>query len=43
MNENIVKMCLKNGINHFDTAEMYAFGESEIALGKILKNLGVER
>lgn len=34
---------MKNGINHFDTAELYALGEAEIQLGKILVELKVPR
>lgn len=40
---NIVKDCLQcawdNGINFFDTAEVYANGESEIEMGQALKEL----
>jgi voltage-dependent potassium channel beta subunit len=39
----IIEVALKNGINHFDTAELYGAGEAEIALGKILKDLKVPR
>jgi len=38
-----VKKCLELGINFFDTAEVYAAGESEINLGKALKKLNVKR
>jgi aryl-alcohol dehydrogenase-like predicted oxidoreductase len=31
--KNIVKRCLEAGINFFDTAEIYAMGESEKTLG----------
>lgn len=41
--KKIIEVCLKNGINHFDTAELYAAGEAEIQLGKILKDLKVPR
>jgi len=34
---------LKNGINHFDTSELYGAGEAEIQLGKILRDLKVPR
>ena len=44
---NIVKECLQaawdNGINFFDTAEVYANGESEIEMGKALKELNWPR
>lgn len=40
---NPVKECLQvawdNGINFFDTAEVYANGQSEIEMGKALKEL----
>jgi len=28
-----VKRCIEHGINYFDTAEMYGFGEAETLLG----------
>ena len=44
---SIVKDCLQaawdHGINFFDTAEGYAFGESEIELGQALKELNWPR
>jgi aryl-alcohol dehydrogenase-like predicted oxidoreductase len=39
----IIRKCLANGINHFDTAEMYGNGLAEESLGKILKKIGVDR
>ena len=41
--KKIVETALKNGINFFDTAEIYAAGEAEKQLGKILKDLKVPR
>ena len=41
--KKIIEVALKNGINHFDTAELYASGNAEIQLGKILKDLQVPR
>ena len=35
--EQIIKECLDNGINFFDTANVYTDGESEEFLGKALK------
>ena len=35
--DNVISAALDNGINAFDTAEMYNDGESEKALGKALK------
>jgi aryl-alcohol dehydrogenase-like predicted oxidoreductase len=36
----IVKVSIEGGINWFDTAEVYGWGESEKALSRALKNLG---
>jgi len=41
--KEIIAVSLKNGINHFDTAELYGEGASEIQLGRILKDLKVPR
>ena len=41
--KKIIETALKNGINFFDTAEVYASGESEKQLGKILQDLKVPR
>jgi len=38
-----VKRALDLGINFFDTADMYSLGESEIVLGRALKEFGVAR
>lgn len=32
----IIKTCLQNGINYFDTAEIYTAGKDEEDLGKVL-------
>lgn len=32
-NEKIIRTCLENGINHFDTAEVYSNGLNEEQLG----------
>ena len=37
------KTALQNGINYFDTAEIYGFGAAETTLGKALKELNVPR
>lgn len=37
--ESIIQECLDNGINFFDTANIYTFGESEEYLGRALKKL----
>lgn len=41
-NEN-VKYAFENGINFFDTAELYGYGSGEQQFGVALKNLGVPR
>ncbi|NVN10073.1 aldo/keto reductase [Nguyenibacter vanlangensis] len=38
--EAIIRKALDHGINYFDTADSYARGESEIFLGRALKNAG---
>ena len=38
-----VKVCLENGVNFFDTAEVYGMGRAEETLGKALKELKVPR
>ena len=39
----IVGRSLAAGVNFFDTADVYSFGESEKLLGQSLRNLGVDR
>lgn len=39
--ENIVKASFDAGINWFDTAEVYGWGESERTLSKVLKKSGI--
>ncbi len=41
--KQIVKKAYDAGINFFDTAEMYGYGSSEIALGKAIKELNLPR
>lgn len=36
--DSVVAVCLENGVNYFDTAEAYNDGESEVSLGKALKD-----
>jgi len=40
---NCVKTCLENGINFFDTAEIYGLGKAETTLGKALKEIKIPR
>jgi predicted aldo/keto reductase-like oxidoreductase len=40
-NPEIVKASYENGVRHFDTASLYAFGRNEQMLGKVIKDLGV--
>lgn len=39
----LVKRALEGGINFFDTADIYSYGQSEKLLGAALKELGVDR
>jgi aryl-alcohol dehydrogenase-like predicted oxidoreductase len=39
----LVKAAIDGGINFFDTADVYSFGESERLLGQAFKNLGTAR
>jgi aryl-alcohol dehydrogenase-like predicted oxidoreductase len=39
----IVERSLAHGVNFFDTADVYSFGESERRLGQAFKDLGVAR
>ena len=38
-----VRRSLYHGINFFDTAELYGFGEAETLLGHAFKEIGVKR
>jgi aryl-alcohol dehydrogenase-like predicted oxidoreductase len=42
MNDS-VKRCLDYGINLFDTAELYGFGDAEVSLGLAFKEVGAKR
>jgi aryl-alcohol dehydrogenase-like predicted oxidoreductase len=39
----MVARSLESGVNFFDTADVYSYGESETVLGKALKDTGIER
>ncbi|XP_056879743.1 voltage-gated potassium channel subunit beta-2-like isoform X1 [Takifugu flavidus] len=41
--EDLLTLAYENGINLFDTAEVYSGGRSEVVLGKILKKKGWRR
>src|ERR1700730_7921453 len=41
--DEIMGRALAAGVNFFDTADVYSFGESERRLGAALKNLKVKR
>jgi aryl-alcohol dehydrogenase-like predicted oxidoreductase len=40
---NAIKECLSMGVNFFDTAEIYGFGEAETQMGQAFKDLNVRR
>ena len=41
--KDILKICLQNGVNFFDTAEFYGIGVAEKTFGQALKELNVPR
>jgi len=41
--KEIIKVAFENGINMFDTAEAYARGQSEVEMGRVIKELGLRR
>jgi aryl-alcohol dehydrogenase-like predicted oxidoreductase len=41
--KRIVKTSWEAGVNFFDTADVYSFGESEQILGQAIKDLGIDR
>ena len=41
--KEILKICLQNGVNFFDTAEFYGIGTAEKTFGQALKELNVPR
>lgn len=41
--EDLMRISYEAGVNFFDNAEGYAFGQSETVMGKALKNLGWDR
>jgi len=41
--DDLVMEALRTGVNFFDTADVYSFGQSERVLGQAFKNLGISR
>lgn len=41
--DSLVGRAIEGGVNFFDTADVYSFGESERLLGQAFKNLGTKR
>ncbi|KAG6839679.1 hypothetical protein H0H93_005148, partial [Arthromyces matolae] len=41
--KDIIKTAFDAGINMFDTAEVYAKGNSELEMGRVIKELGLRR
>ncbi|KAJ7708207.1 voltage-gated potassium channel beta-2 subunit [Mycena rosella] len=41
--KEIIQTAFENGINMFDTAEVYAQGKSELEMGRVIKELGYKR
>ena len=40
--EDLMKIAYDNGVNFFDNAEIYARGESEKVMGKVLKKMNTK-
>ncbi len=38
-----MKLCFENGVNFFDTAEIYGFGQAETIMGNAIKELKLKR
>ncbi|KXN72668.1 putative aldo-keto oxidoreductase, partial [Conidiobolus coronatus NRRL 28638] len=41
--DEIIKVTIEAGINFFDNAEAYGFGEAEVVFGNAIKNLNLKR
>ncbi|GBE77268.1 Putative voltage-gated potassium channel subunit [Sparassis crispa] len=41
--KDIMKVAFENGVNMFDTAEGYGAGNSEVEMGRVIKELGLRR
>jgi len=42
-NPNLVKVAWQNGMRHFDTAWIYQRGNNELMVGRVMKELGINR
>jgi aryl-alcohol dehydrogenase-like predicted oxidoreductase len=40
---DIIKKCRDSGVNFFDTAEYYGYGQAETAMGRAFKDLELKR
>lgn len=43
LTRDAIKACYENGVNFFDTAEIYGFGSAEEQMGKAFKELNLKR
>ena len=43
LTKDAIKKCYEAGVNFFDTAEIYGFGNAETVMGKAFKELGYQR
>ena len=43
LTSDCIKLALQNGMNYFDTAEIYGLGNGETNLGKALHDLNIPR
>ena len=43
LTRDAIKKCFDSGINFYDTAEAYGFGQAEIVMGRAFKELSLKR
>lgn len=43
LTRDAIKACYEGGVNFFDTAEVYGFGNAELVMGKAFKDLNLKR
>ena len=43
LTRDVIQRCFEHGVNFFDTAEAYGFGQAEATMGKAIKELGLKR